>query len=135
MFDPFFDEALREGGAMLAIDKPSGIVAGSSQFRPCPLAPDEPEIGWTFLARKYWGTGFNRAMKRLMVGHVLADFPRVLFRIGETNIRSRTAMEAIGGMLVEGLMEEGQYKGRNARHVVYEITRYAFAHGALGRDA
>jgi hypothetical protein len=32
-------------------------------------------------------------------------------------------------------MEEGQYKGRNARHVVYEITRHAFAHGPLGRDA
>lgn len=118
---------------MLALPRDSGKVAGSSQFRPCPLDLAEAEIGWTFLAREHWGTGLNHEMKRLMVAHVLAHYPRVLFRIGETNTRSRKAMEAIGGELVDGLVEDGEYKGRNARHVVYAITREGFASGPLSR--
>lgn len=126
VFRPFFDDALASGGALLAIRKADGKVIGSSQFRACPIAPEELEIGWTFLAREGWGTGLNPEMKHLMLGHALADVPRVLFRIGETNIRSRKAIEAIGGVLVEGMVEEGEYKGQSARHVVYEITRESF---------
>lgn len=133
VFRAFFDEALREGGALIAVDRTSGRVAGSSQFRPFLLDPEEMEIGWTFLARAYWGTGLNREMKRLMVGHVLAEYPRALFRIGNTNTRSRRAMEASGGVLVEGLVEDGEYRGRPVRHVVYAIDRETFA-GSLGAE-
>lgn len=132
VFRAFFDEALAEGGALLAIRKADGKPVGSSQFRACPIKPDELEIGWTFLARESWGTGLNPEMKRLMLMHGLARYPRVLFRIGETNIRSRKAIEAIGGRLTE-LVEDGEYKGLPVRHVVYEIDRECFAAGPLAR--
>jgi RimJ/RimL family protein N-acetyltransferase len=130
VFHAFFDEALAEGGALLAIRKADGRAVGSSQFRACPIEPDEIEIGWTFLARECWGTGLNPEMKRLMLGHALAEFPRVLFRIGETNVRSRKAIEAVGGQLTE-MVEDGEYKGVAVRHVVYEIDRAGFATGPL----
>ncbi len=131
VFRAFFDEALDEGGAMVAIENVSGKIVGSSQFRPCPLDNSEMEIGWTFLAREQWGGAINREMKGLMLGHALEDVPRVLFRIGDTNWRSRKAMEKIGGMLVDGMLEQGEYKGQAVTHVVYEITREAFASGPL----
>jgi len=130
VFRAFFDEALVERGALVAIRKADGKVVGSSQFRVCPIKPDEIEIGWTFLARECWGTGLNPEMKRLMRAHALAEYPRVLFRIGETNIRSRKAIEAIGGRLTE-LVEDGDYKGTPVRHVVYAIDRDGFRGGPL----
>ncbi|MGX7951585.1 GNAT family N-acetyltransferase [Tsuneonella sp. HG249] len=132
VFRAFFDEALAEGGALVAIRKDDGKIVGSSQFRACPISPEDIEIGWTFLARECWGTGLNPAMKRLMLAHALFDYPRVLFRIGETNGRSRKALEAIGGRLTD-MVEDGEYKGAPVRHVVYEIDRGNFASGPLGR--
>jgi len=130
VFRAFFDEALAHGGALLAIRRADGTAVGSSQFRPCPIKPDEIEIGWTFLARECWGTGLNPAMKRLMLAFALWNYPRVLFRIGETNIRSRKAITAIGGRLTD-LVEDGDYKGTPVRHLVYEIDRANFAGGPL----
>ena len=130
VFRVFFDEALAEGGALVAIEKESRTIVGCSQFRTCPLAPSETEIGWTFLARAQWGSGLNDEMKRLMLGHALASVPQVLFRIGDTNWRSRRAMEKIGGKLTD-LVEDGEYKGKPVRHVVYRISREDFAKGPL----
>ena len=134
VFRSYFDEALREAGALVAIAREDGRMAGCSQYRPTPFDPAAIEIGWTFLARAHWGTGLNHDMKRLMLAHALAPepdgVPRVLFRVGETNIRSRKAMEAVGGVLTD-MVEEGEYRGRSARHVIYEITRDGFANGPL----
>ena len=134
VFRKFFDESLGASGALVAIDRASDCIVGSSQFRPCPLDPSEMEIGWTFLARDQWGGATNRELKRLMLSHALKAFPRVLFRIGDTNWRSRKAMEKIGGKLVEGMLEKGEYKGEQVTHVVYEITRDVFAKGPLSTD-
>ena len=130
VFAKFFDEALREGGALAVILKDDERIVGSSQFRPCPIALREMEIGWTFLARDQWGGATNREMKGLMLAHALASVPRVLFRVGDTNLRSRKAMEKIGGVLTD-LEEHGSYLGKPIKHVVYEITREAFEAGSL----
>jgi RimJ/RimL family protein N-acetyltransferase len=133
VFGKFFDEALREGGALAVILKNGERIVGSSQFRACPIAPEEMEIGWTFLARDQWGGGTNREMKRLMLAHALESVPRVLFRIGDTNWRSSKAMEKIGGVLTD-LEEHGAYLGKPIKHVVYEITREAFLAGPLSQS-
>ena len=132
VFTPFFDEALEQGGALAAIDRASGAIAGSSQYRPTPFDPEAIEIGWTFISPAYWGTGFNPRMKRLMLAHALQSVPRVLLRIGETNIRSRKAAEAIGATLTD-VVEDGEYQGQPARHVVYQVTCEGFASGPLAQ--
>jgi len=130
VFGKFFEEALREGGALVVVLTGEERIVGSSQLRACPIAPSETEIGWTFLARDQWGGTTNREMKRLMLAHALASVPRVLFRIGDTNWRSRKAMEKIGGALTD-MEEHGTYLGNAIKHVVYEITQEAFAEGPL----
>lgn len=135
VFDPFFDEAMASGGALVAIDRSSGAVVGSSRLVFQPILAGAPlEIGWTFLARALWGTGANHEMKRLMLAHAFASVDRVVFRIGAENRRSRLACERIGGVLTDEV-EHGAYRGQPVVHVVYAITRDDFARGPLAAAA
>jgi RimJ/RimL family protein N-acetyltransferase len=121
VFEGFFREALASGGALIALDAKDGRVIGSSRFHGFDPDRSEIEIGWTFLARSYWGGVYNREMKRLMLTHALRFVDRVVFLVGPKNWRSRKAMEKIGGILA------GERTDRNGRvSVVYEITSQAF---------
>lgn len=88
VFRQFFADALASGGALTVRDAATGAVCGSTRFDVRCAGPGEVEIGWTFLARDRWGGRTNAAMKRLMIGHALQHFARVIFVVGETNIRS-----------------------------------------------
>ena len=131
VFRAFFDDALAQGGALAAIDKASGAIVGSSRFQGYdPAEGGSVEIGWTFLARSHWGGATNREMKRLMLAHALGAVARVDFRVGETNVRSRRAMEKIGGRLSDRT-ETIDMAGVEVVHVIYEIDREGFARGPL----
>lgn len=99
VFRVFFDEGLASGGALIATDRKDGRVIGSSRFHGFNAAQSEVEIGWTFLARKYWGGRYNGEMKQLMLRHAFRFVDRVVFLVGEENWRSRRAVEKIGGVL------------------------------------
>ena len=130
VFRAFFQEALEQGGALAAIDRKAGAIVGSSRFGPLDPAVPEVEIGWTFLARTLWGSGANREMKRLMIDHALQSVQRVVFRVGDTNIRSRRAMEKIGARLTDRT-EELEGPAGPIVHLVYEMSREDFAAGPL----
>ncbi len=130
VFRRFFGDALASGGCLVASDPQTGAVIGSSRFDTDRAEPGEIEIGWTFLARSHWGGTANRAMKALMVGHALALFDRVIFLIGETNLRSRRALEKIGGTLTDRTFDTEMAGGR-VRHVIYTIDRAGFGNGPL----
>ena len=131
VFRAFFDDALANGGAMAVIDRASESIVGSSRWQGYdPADGGSVEIGWTFLARSHWGGAYNPELKRLMLAHAFAFVDRVVFRVGETNGRSRGAMEKIGGQLTE-MRDVVQMHGREIAHVVYAITRDSFASGPL----
>ena len=91
------------------------------------------EIGWTYLERAQWGKGINPAMKRLMLAHAFESVARVDFRVGDTNWRSRYALEAIGAE--RGTRYElERYQGKRVVHLIYELTREAFEQGPLAGD-
>lgn len=132
VFRAYFADALAQGGALAVIDKVSGALIGSSRMQAYdPSNGGSVEIGWTFLDRDHWGGETNREMKRLMLAHALKFVKRVDFRVGENNLRSRRAMEKIGGQLSVrdgGVIETASGP---ALHVVYEITRESFVAGPL----
>ena len=131
VFRAYFDDALAQGGALAVIDKRSGAIIGSSRFQNLdPAEGGSVEIGWTFLARSHWGGSYNAEMKRLMLAHALREVERVVFRVGETNVRSRGAMEKIGGRLTDRI-DVTQLPAGPAKHVIYEIDRASFASGPL----
>jgi RimJ/RimL family protein N-acetyltransferase len=134
VFRAFFDDALAQGGALAIVDKESGDVIGSSRFQFSDRRAEEGalEIGWSFLARAYWGRGYNAEFKRTMLEHAFRSVDRVVFRVGADNVISRKAMANIGGRLTgETFVEERV--GVPVEHVVYEITRESFAEGPLAR--
>ena len=131
VFRAYFDDALRQGGALAVIDKNTRCIVGSSRMQAYdPAEGGSVEIGWTFLARSHWGGACNAEMKRLMLTHALRHVERVLFRVGADNLRSRGAMTKIGGKLTDRV-ELATMAGREVPHVVFEITREGFARGPL----
>jgi RimJ/RimL family protein N-acetyltransferase len=132
VFRAFFHDALASGGALVALDPATGAIIGSSRYDRERTEPGEIEIGWTFLARSHWGGTTNAAMKALMVGHALTMFDRVIFLIGDNNLRSRRAMEKIGGVLTDREYVT-DLAGGPVRHVIYAIDRAGFAAGPLAK--
>ena len=117
IFRNFFDEGIASGGALVALDRATGQIIGSSRYHGYSEAQSVVEIGWTFLARSYWGGRYNGEMKRLMLEHAFRWVTRVLFIIGPDNIRSQRAVEKIGAVRA-GTTTDAQGRPR----VLYELT-------------
>ena len=98
VFKVFFKDALESGGAFVVIDTKSKRIIGSTRFQGYDPEKSEVEIGWTFLAKEYWGGRYNREMKQLMLGHAFQFVENVVFYVGENNIRSQKATEKIGAI-------------------------------------
>ena len=122
VFKEFFRESLESGGALLASDLATRRVIGSSRFHGYDAGAGEVEIGWTFLARSYWGGRYNGEMKRLMLDHAFRFVRRVVFLIGPQNFRSQRAVEKIGAVRA-GSRRDGS--GRESH--IYQITASSFA--------
>lgn len=118
VFREFFRGAMASGGALLVIDAATGAVIGSSRYHDLREAERQVEIGWTFLARAYWGGRYNAELKRLMLDHAFRFVDSVVLVIGETNLRSRRAAEKIGAVL------DGRHTGEDgSQKVVYRIDK------------
>ena len=123
-FRAFFDDALASRAALTFVDRSTGKIIGSSRYDGYDPLLSEIEIGWTFLARSHWGGVYNGEIKRLMLDHAFTFIDCVLFMVGETNLRSKRAVEKIGGVRRPELFDRA-YQGVNVRHIVYEIRRPA----------
>jgi RimJ/RimL family protein N-acetyltransferase len=124
VFREYFRGAMKSGGAFAVIDRKTGRIIGSTRYHDYrPENGTEPntneiEIGWTFLARAYWGGVYNGEMKRLMLQHAFQFVDRALFFIGIQNWRSQRAIEKIGGVRIGQRTDE---TGRQS--YVYEIRK------------
>lgn len=117
VFRKFFADALASGGALIAFDRATGEVAGSSRYFGYSAERREVEIGWSFLARKFWGGTYNGEMKRLMLEHAFRWVDQVLFIIGPENRRSQRAVEKLGASR-DGITHD--IRGRE--RAVYTLT-------------
>jgi N-acetyltransferase len=119
VFRRFYADALASGGALVAIDRRTGAIVGSSRYYGHDPAAREIEIGWTFLARSHWGGHFNHEMKRLMLDHAFGFVDTVVFFVGVDNVRSQTAVERIGAV------RRAVQQRFGAESIVYALTREA----------
>jgi RimJ/RimL family protein N-acetyltransferase len=123
-FRAFFEEALTSAGALVALDRANGHIIGSSRYHGYDAERSVIEIGWSFLARAYWGGRYNGEMKRLMVEHAFRSVKRVIFIIGPENRRSQRAVEKIGGVRAGTTID-----AHGRERVVYELTPALYAQG------
>jgi N-acetyltransferase len=125
VFQRYFDGAMESGGAFAIIERSSGRIIGSSRYYNFSATESEVEIGWTFLERAFWGGTYNSELKRLMLGHAFKAVDRVLFIVGEDNVRSQRAVEKIGGKFLRKT-ERADRHGGMAPNIIYAIERSAW---------
>lgn len=80
-------------------------LIGSTRFMDIQAAHKKLEIGSTWLHPDYWGSEVNLECKLLLLTYCFekANASRVQFKTDENNLRSRRAIEKIGGQF-EGIM-------------------------------
>ncbi len=120
VFKMFFAEALACNGAMAVVDRKTGHIAGTSRFYDYSQADSSVLIGYTFLARQYWGGLYNRELKKLMVNYALEFVKTTYFQVGVANLRSQRAMLKIGGVNT-GVQEVAISYGPPKKSYVYKI--------------
>ena len=122
IFKVFFREALESRGAFVIIDKKSQQIIGSTRFYDYHPEKSEIEIGWTFLARNYWGGRYNRELKQLMLAHAFKFVESVVFFVGQNNVRSQKATERVGGIR-NGMVKKVYGNGRPSLNIRYVIKK------------
>ncbi len=121
VFEKFFASALASHAALVVEDASNGAVIGSSRYLDHRTDLRSVEIGYTFLARAYWGGPHNRELKTLMLDHAFDLVDTVWFLVGEHNLRSRGAMTKLGGKLEPA--SEAPVTGDVSGHVAFRIDR------------
>lgn len=122
VFRKFFDRAIESKGAFAVIDLKSRRIIGSSRFYNYNAERREVMIGYTFIARSYWGRSYNAEMKRLMLDHAFRFVDRVLLEVGANNLRSQIALQKLGARII-GKDDLPALDGTLNPHLIFEITR------------
>jgi N-acetyltransferase len=96
VFKTFFEGAILSKGAFKIIDKNSNNVIGSTRFYDFNEQEKSILIGYTFYATKYWGSGINHSVKKIMLDYIFQFVSIVYFHIGAENVRSQISINRLG---------------------------------------
>lgn len=122
VFQNFFDGAIQSKGAFLIRDSQANEVIGSSRFYDYNETENSILIGYTFIARKFWGKGYNKALKNLMMDYAFQFVEKIYFHVGATNFRSQKAMEKLGAIKIDEF--EVEYFGEESKlNYIYRISK------------
>ena len=98
-FRQFFQGGLANDlGCFVIREEQSGRAVGSSRFYGYEAANTCIRIGYTFIAREFWGTSANRELKEVMLLRAFKVTDRVFFDIGPHNFRSIAAVKKLGAV-------------------------------------
>ncbi|PWA11674.1 GNAT family N-acetyltransferase [Flavobacterium laiguense] len=117
VFQLFFDGAVESKSAFLVYDSATEKLIGSTRYYDFDSENSKIAIGFTFLAKKYWGGNHNKAMKQLLIDYAFQHVDTIAFHIGDTNIRSQKAVSKIGATKI------GIVDFNNTPHFEYHILK------------
>ncbi len=91
--------------------KATNKIIGSTRFFEIYPLDKKLEIGWTWIVTEYWGTEINFECKLLLLNFCfdILKTRRVQIKTDSTNLRSRKAIEKIGGQF-EGILRKDKIK-------------------------
>ena len=122
VFKNFFEGALQSGGAFILYDQTTDEVIGSSRYYDYNPADKSIFIGYTFLAKKYWGKSYNLSLKNLMIEHAFQFIDKIYFHIGAENYRSQNSIVKTGAQKIGE--EKIAYYGESEKlNFVYSIEK------------
>ena len=121
-FTTYFKGAIESKGAFLILDALTNETIGCSRYYDYNETDSSVLIGYTFIGTKFWGNGYNKALKKLMIDYAFQSVDKVYFHIGAFNIRSQKAIEKIGAVKVDEF--EVEYYGETSKlNFVYLINK------------
>jgi RimJ/RimL family protein N-acetyltransferase len=102
----------RNAMAFAIVDKESGEIAGSSRYLDISREHRKLEIGWTFLAPRFWRTHVNTEAKFLLLQHAFEQWnaQRIQLKAEAINKRSHEAILRIGAVH-EGTLRSFRIRG------------------------
>jgi len=106
--------------------KPEKKIIGSTRFLEIQPLHKKLEIGWTWLHPDYWGTEVNLECKLLLLTFCFEKLQamRVQLKTDENNLRSRKAIEKIGGkfegILRHDLLRDNETKRNSALYSILD---------------
>lgn len=122
VFENFFKGALASGGAYKIIDKKSKEVIGCTRFYEYDPQEKSIYIGYTYFGKDFWGQGYNKASKTVMLDYIFQYVNQVKLHIGAENYRSQRSIEKIGAIKIAE--EPVAYFGENTKlNFLYVITK------------
>ncbi|WJS94330.1 GNAT family N-acetyltransferase [Flavobacterium johnsoniae] len=95
-FRTFFDAGLQSKGAFLILDKQTNEIIGTTRYYDNKQENSSIAIGYTFLARKFWGGPYNKSCKKLLIDYAFQHVNSVLFHVGAENFRTQKAVLKLG---------------------------------------
>jgi RimJ/RimL family protein N-acetyltransferase len=122
VFQNYFDGAIESKGALLIRKTESNEIIGATRFYDYDENSRSILIGYTFFAKAYWGSIYNKAVKGLMLDHAFKNVEAVYFHIGANNIRSQTSIQRLGAIKVEEKLVAYHGEGTNM-NFVYMIEK------------
>ena len=122
VFQNYFEGAIQSKGAFFIRDSSSNQPIGSTRFYDYDQNDSSVLIGYTFIGRQFWGKGYNKALKKVMLDYAFQFVDKVYFHIGAQNIRSQKAIEKIGATKVGEF--EVEYYGEDSKlNFIYLMTK------------
>ena len=103
------------------LHKATNKLIGSTRFFEIFPNDKKLEVGWTWITKQFWGTEINLECKFLLLTFCFETLKanRVQLKTKDTNIRSRKAIEKIGGVF-EGILRKDRIQNdgttRNAAY-------------------
>lgn len=122
VFQNYFNGAIESRGALLIRKLDNNEIIGATRFYDYDEDAMSILIGYTFFARAYWGSTYNKAVKGLMLDHAFKYVDAVYFHIGANNIRSQTSIQRLGAIKVEEKLVAYYGEGINV-NFVYRIEK------------
>lgn len=87
------------------IDPTNDNIIGTTRIGNISETNNRVEIGWTWIAKKYQGTGINGHVKKILFEYLFVERStlRIEFKTDVLNIPARKAMEKVG-LIKEGIL-------------------------------
>ncbi|KIA95528.1 acetyltransferase [Pedobacter kyungheensis] len=126
VFENFFKGAMDSKGAFIVYEKETGKIVGSSRYYDLDETDSAVAVGYTFIAREFWGKGHNHALKTLMFDYAFRFVDKIILHIGATNFRSQKATEKLGATKV-GEIEVAYYGEPVKWNFVYQVDKARWA--------
>jgi N-acetyltransferase len=106
--------------AFVIVERASGRPVGSTRYLSIDSVHRRLEIGWTWLARPWQRSAFNREAKLLLMAHAFDELGalRVEFKTDARNEQSRRALVGIGAV-EEGTLRQHMLTFSGRRDSVY----------------